>query len=234
MPHNITGITGIICAMPLEMEGLRAHMTDMTTETVSGIEFVSGKLGQASVVTAVCGVGKVFAALCAQTMILRYAPARLINTGVAGSLSPTLTIGNIAIAENVVQHDMDTSPIGDPVGLLSGINIIKIPADAALGQALACCAADCGLTVQRGTVATGDQFISSTEQKDRIRAAFGAIACEMEGGAIGHVCYVNGTPFAVLRAISDGGDEAAQMDYPTFARMAAENSVRVLVRYLTH
>ena len=229
-----SNLTGIICAMPLEMEGLRARMTDMTSETVSGIEFVCGKLEGASVVTAVCGVGKVFAALCAQTMILRYAPARIINTGVAGSLSPELTIGNIAIARDVVQHDMDTSPLGDPVGLLSGINIVRIPADAALCEALTASAVTCGLTVRSGTIATGDQFISTTAQKTRIRDTFGAIACEMEGGAIGHVCYVNGTPFAVLRAISDGGDEAAQMDYPTFARMAAANSVRVLVTLLTN
>jgi adenosylhomocysteine nucleosidase len=229
MKHDLTGI---ICAMQLEMDGLRAQMTDTVSETVSGIEFVRGTLCGAPVVTAVCGVGKVFAALCAQTMILRYAPARLINTGVAGSLSPALTIGNIAIARDVVQHDMDTSPLGDPVGLLSGINIVHIPADPALGEALEASAAACGLTVRRGTIATGDQFISSGEQKSRIRDSFDAIACEMEGGAIGHVCYVNGTPFAVLRAISDGGDEEASMDYPTFARMAAENSVRVLTDYL--
>lgn len=229
MKHDLTGI---ICAMQLEMDGLRAQMTDTVSETVSGIEFVRGTLCGAPVVTAVCGVGKVFAALCAQTMILRYAPARLINTGVAGSLSPALTIGNIAIARDVVQHDMDTSPLGDPIGLLSGINIVHIPADPALGEALEASAAACGLTVRRGTIATGDQFISSGEQKSRIRDSFDAIACEMEGGAIGHVCYVNGTPFAVLRAISDGGDEEASMDYPTFARMAAENSVRVLTDYL--
>lgn len=229
MKHDLTGI---ICAMQLEMDGLRAQMTDTVSETVSGIEFVRGTLCGAPVVTAVCGVGKVFAALCAQTMILRYAPARLINTGVAGSLSPALTIGNIAIARDVVQHDMDTSPLGDPVGLLSGINIVHIPADPALGEALEASASACGLTVRRGTIATGDQFISSGEQKSRIRDSFDAIACEMEGGAIGHVCYVNGTPFAVLRAISDGGDEEASMDYPTFARMAAENSVRVLTDYL--
>ena len=227
-------LTGIICAMPLEMEGLRARMTDITVQKVSGIEFVSGRIGTSPVVTAVCGVGKVFAALCAQTMILTYAPARIINTGVAGSLSPELTIGQIAIARDVVQHDMDTSPIGDPVGLLSGINIIHIPAEISLCEELAAAAAACELTVKTGTVATGDQFISTTAQKTFIRDTFGAIACEMEGGAVGHVCYVNRTPFAVLRAISDGGDEAAQMDYPTFARMAAANSVRVLVHYLTH
>lgn len=229
---NHKNITGIICAMQLEMEGLRAIMTDTVTETVSGIEFVRGKIGDNPVVTAVCGVGKVFAALCTQTMILRYAPARVINTGVAGSLSPALTIGNIAVAADVVQHDMDTSPLGDPVGLLSGINVVHVPADRALCETLSDCARACGLTVQSGTVATGDQFIASPEKKTYIRDTFGAIACEMEGGAVGHVCYVNHVPFAILRAISDGGDESAQMDYPTFARMAAANSVRVLEKFL--
>ena len=226
-------LTGIICAMPLEMEGMRAQMTDIETEHVSGIEFVRGTLAGVPVVTAVCGVGKVFAALCAQTMILRYAPACIINTGVAGSLSPDLSIGQIAIARDVVQHDMDTSPLGDPVGLLSGINIVYIPADESLCNGLTEAAEACALTVRSGTIATGDQFIHTTEQKTRIRDTFGAIACEMEGGAIGHVCYVNGIPFAILRAISDGGDEAAQMDYPTFARMAAANSVRVLTEFLS-
>jgi len=227
-----TPVTGIICAIPLEMEGLRALMTETEVETVSGIEFVRGMIGNSPVVTAVCGVGKVFAALCTQTMILRYAPTRVINTGVAGSLSPALTIGNIAVASDVVQHDMDTSPLGDPVGLLSGINVVHVPADPALCEALSDCARACELTVQSGTIATGDQFIASPEKKTYIRDTFGAIACEMEGGAVGHVCYVNGVPFAILRAISDGGDDAAQMDYPTFARMAAENSVRVLEKFL--
>ena len=226
MKHDLTGI---ICAMQLEMDGLRAQMTDTVSETVSGIEFVRGTLCGAPVVTAVCGVGKVFAALCAQTMILRYAPARLINTGVAGSLSPALTIGNIAIARDVVQHDMDTSPLGDPVGLLSGFNIVHIPADPALGEALEASAAACGLTVRRGTIATGDQFISSGEQKSRIRDSFDAIACEMEGAAIGHVAYVNKVPFAVLRSISDGGDG---MEFSEFCPLAAKNSVAITKAFL--
>ena len=226
-------MTGIIGAMRVEVDALKEKMENIACETVRGVEFCRGTLCGREVVVAQCGVGKVFAALCAQTMILRYGVDRIINTGVAGSLSPKLGVLDVAVATAVVQHDMDTSPIGDPVGLLSGINIVHIPADPTLGEALAASAQACELKVQSGTVATGDQFISTTEQKTRIRDTFGAIACEMEGGAIGHVCYVNGIPFAVLRAISDGGDEAAQMDYPTFARMAAANSVRVLVNYLT-
>ena len=112
---------GIIAAMNVEMESLRSFMTDTTTETISGITFVSGTLEGKQVVTAICGIGKVFAAMCAQTMILRYQPECIVNTGVAGTLSDKLTIGSIAVSSAVVQHDMDTSAIGDPVGLISGI-----------------------------------------------------------------------------------------------------------------
>ena len=120
---------GIIAAMNVEMESLRSHIENPVSKNISGITFVSGTLEGKEVVTAVCGIGKVFAALCAQTMILRYQPECIINTGVAGTLTDALTIGSVAVSSGVVQHDMDTSPLGDPLGLISGINKVVIPAD---------------------------------------------------------------------------------------------------------
>jgi adenosylhomocysteine nucleosidase len=228
---------GIIGAMQIEVEALCAAMTNTETETVGGMTFVCGDLRGKRVVCAKCGIGKVFAAMCAQTMILRYAPAVIINSGVAGTLSDKLSIGQIALAEQVVQHDMDTSPIGDPVGLISGINIIYIPADPAVTDGLAVAVEGLGVPYMRGTVASGDQFICHTADKDRIRGTFEApekpvIACEMEGAAIGQVCYVNGVPYGILRAISDGGDEQAFADYPTFLAAAAETATRVMLRFV--
>ncbi len=215
---------GIIGAMQIEIDGLRAAMSEVSTEQLSGVTFTRGKLCGVDVVCAVCGVGKVFAAIAAQTMILRYGPRALLNTGVAGGLAEGLVVGDVVLADAVVQHDMDTSPLGDPVGLLSGINIVKIPTDKGLLRALCAASERMGLTPHVGTVATGDQFIAADAQKERIRAQFGAVACEMEGGAIGHVAHVNGVPFAVLRAISDGGDG---MEFTEFVALAAERSVAV-------
>ena len=217
-------LTGIICAMPLEMEGLRAQMSDMTVETVSGIEFVRGRIGGAPVVTAVCGVGKVFAALCAQTMILRYAPDCLINTGVAGSLSPDLTIGQIAIARDVVQHDMDTSPLGDPKGMISGIDVVYFNSDRRAVQILESLASSLEIPVSKGTVATGDKFIAKAQDRAALRQGFNADCCEMEGAAIAHVSYVNTTPFVVVRAISETAGGQAQEEYSAFLPKAAERS----------
>ena len=223
---------GIIAAMDVEMKSLRSYMENTETEVISGIRFVRGTLEGKDVVTAVCGIGKVFAALCAQTMILHYHPQCIINTGVAGTLTDALTIGSIAVSSAVVQHDMDTSALGDPVGLISGINKVVLPADGALAAKLSACAASLGIKTATGVIASGDQFVASAERKAFIVEHFKAIACEMEGAAVGQVCYVNKIPFCVLRAISDSADGSSHMDYPTFVQMAAEQSVALLRRFM--
>ncbi len=237
MEKKQTADIGIIGAMRIEVEALCAAMTETVCETVGTMEFVVGSLCGKRVVCAKCGIGKVFAAMCAQTMILRYAPAVIVNSGVAGTLSPALSIGQIALAEQVVQHDMDTSALGDPVGLLSGIDRVFLPADVAVTDALAACVEALGVPHKRGVIASGDRFVATEAEKARIRAAFDApahpvIACEMEGAAIGQVCYVNGVPYGILRAISDGGDEHAFADYPTFLAAAAQTATEVMLRFV--
>ena len=223
---------GIIAAMDVEMNSLRSYMENTETEVISGIRFVRGSLEGKDVVTAVCGIGKVFAALCAQTMILHYQPQCIINTGVAGTLTDALTIGSIAVSSAVVQHDMDTSALGDPVGLISGINKVELPADRLLCGQLSACAKVMGIKTVTGIIASGDQFVASAERKAYIAEHFKAIACEMEGAAIGQVCFMNRVPFCVLRAISDSADGSSHMDYPTFVKMAAEQSVALVRRFL--
>ena len=220
---------GIIGAMQIEIEGLKQAMTEITEEKISGVTFTRGKLEGVEVVCAVCGVGKVFAAIAAEAMILRYHVRALLNTGVAGGLAEGLVVGDVVLADAVVQHDMDTSPLGDPVGLLSGINVVRLNADPAMLQALCAAAEAQGLCYRVGTVATGDQFIASDAQKSRIKQQFSAAACEMEGGSIGHVAYVNGVPFAVLRAISDGGDG---MEFSEFVTLAAARSVALTKEFV--
>lgn len=219
---------GIICAMQIEIDKINEAVENKTTEVVSGVTFTKGTLFGKEVVTAVCGVGKVFAAICAEAMIIKYNPEVIINTGVAGTLTDKLNICDVAVSSEVVQHDMDTSPLGDPVGLLSGINIVKIPADITVAEKIASCVERIGLKSLIGTIASGDQFINSADKKKYIATSFDAIACEMEGGSIGHVCYVNKTPFAVIRAISDGAGDESHMDYPTFARLAADKGAEAV------
>ena len=212
---------GIIGAMEIEIAALRAATRHPRTEEVSGITFTRGVLEGVPVVMAVCGVGKVAAALVAEAMILCYGVTALLNTGVAGGLAAGMRVGDLAVADAVVQHDMDTTALGDPAGLISGLNIVKIPTSDALRACLCAAAAEQGVTPFVGTVASGDLFVAREEDKERIRTQFGAIACEMEGAAIGQVAYTNHTPFGILRVISDGGDG---MEFSKFVGVAAEKS----------
>ncbi len=223
---------GIICAMQIEIDKINEAVENKFTEEVSGVTFTRGTLYGKDVVTAVCGVGKVFAAICAEAMIIKYNPEIIINTGVAGTLTNKLGIGDVAVSSAVVQHDMDTSPLGDPVGLLSGINIVEIPADKAVSDLIAACVEKMGVKSLKGVIASGDQFINSADKKDYISKTFGAVACEMEGGSIGHVCYVNNVKFAIIRAISDGAGDDSHMDYPTFAKKAAEVSAEAVKHFV--
>ena len=223
---------GVIGAMSVEVDALKAKLKDCETVKISGVDFFCGRLADKDVVVAQCGIGKVFAAICAQTMIISFGVTHIINTGVAGTLSERLSILDVAIADGVVQHDMDTSPIGDPVGLISGINVIELPADKALGECVAKAAGELGIRCVSGVIASGDQFVSSAERKRYIVDNFGAIACEMEGASIAQVCYVNRVRYVVIRAISDSADGSAHMDYGEFVKIAAANSAKILCRML--
>ena len=217
----------VIGAMEPEVLGLIGEMKDRAVERVSGIEVNIGKIGEKTVAVARCGIGKVFAALCAQTLILKYSPSLVINSGVGGGLAPDLKTGDIIVASDLCQHDMDTSAIGDEKGLVSGINRVYFEADKRAVKILLSEAEALGLNARAGRVATGDKFIASKEEKDVIVGCFCADACEMEGCAIAQVAFVNNTPFAVVRAISDSADGEATMDYPTFLPIAAANSQKL-------
>lgn len=223
-------LIGIIGAMDIEVDGIVSSMENIATKEISGIRFAYGTLNGKKVVIAKCGIGKVFAAICTQTMILEYHPDVIINTGVAGTLTYKLGVLDVAIAENVVQHDMDTSAIGDPKGLISGINVIYINANKEVTNAFetACKGLKCNSYV--GTIASGDKFIADKSDKANIKECFNAIACEMEGAAVGQVCYVNNVPFGIIRAISDG--DGAEMDYMTFAGKAAEQSIMITKKFI--
>jgi adenosylhomocysteine nucleosidase len=216
--------------MQMEVENLKSSMQHVHTEEYSGVTYVVGNIGDQSVVAAVCGVGKVFAAICAEAMILKFQVDCVINIGVAGTLCKELGIMDMAVADQVVQHDMNTSALGDPIGLLSGLNQIFLPSDDKMRKLLCSCIEEKGIGYKVGTIATGDIFMHKETQKALLHERFGAIACEMEGGAIGHVCHVNAVPFAILRSISDG--EGGSMDYETFAEKAAMQAILVVVDFI--
>ena len=223
---------GIIGAMDDEVKGLIARLNGGSEKEILGIKFYTGTIFDKSVVIAKCGVGKVFAAMCATVMMLEYKPRIIVNTGVGGALASDLVCGDTVIATKLVQHDMDTSALGDEVGMISGINKVFFDADERARETLLSAAQRLGLGARLGVIASGDRFVCSRDDKSTIVKKFGADVCEMEGAAIAHAAYVGGTPFAVVRAISDGANEEAMLDFPTFLKMAVKNSEALTLEFI--
>ena len=219
---------GIIGAMEIEVAILKEKMTDKTVTTVGRMNFCEGKLAGCDVVIVQCGVGKVHAAMCAQTLCDRFGVTHLVNTGIAGSLDNELDIGDVVVSRDVMQHDFDCFHFGYPMCKIPGLDVVAFPADAAMTE-LAFAAAEAvnpGHT-RVGRVASGDLFVARKEAKDAIIAKTGAFCTEMEGAAIAQTAYRNRVPFVILRAISDKADDSAEMDYPTFEAIAARRCAAV-------
>lgn len=225
---------GIIGAMDVEVQLLKEAASIRETTVIADMEFCRGTLEGKNVVIVKCGMGKVNAGICAHTLINEFGCTRIINTGVAGSLDSRIDIGDIVVSVDAVQHDFDVSPIGFARGEIPYTGLSAFPADEDLRRAAveAVQAAAPDIRVFEGRVCSGDQFIATGEQKERIIGNFGGLCCEMEGGAIAQVCWLNHVPFVIVRAISDKPDETEIVDYPVFEAQAAERCAG-LIRYMT-
>ena len=212
---------GILGAMAPEVASLKARLTDAVTETVAGMEFAKGMLAGKPVVVARCGIGKVCAGICVEIMRLRYGVDTVINTGVAGALEPSLSVYDIVVADRLVQWDVDTSALGDPVGYLSEIRRVEMPCSPHLVEGAEDRLRARALPFARGAVASGDKFVADVAEKQRLRRDFDAYACEMEGGAVAQAAIMNGMDFLVLRAISDTAGAGSAVEYPVFVKKAA-------------
>ena len=219
---------GIIGAMQQEVETLLAAMQDVKKVEKLTAVFYEGKLEGLDVVVVQCGVGKVNAAMCTQSLCDCFGVTHLVNTGIAGSLCADLDIADLVVSEDAMYHDFDCVHFGYEMGRVPGMDVTAFPADEKMA-ALAFAAAEKvnpGHT-KVGRVASGDLFVAERKAKERIIQRTGALCTEMEGAAIAHTAYRNGVPFVVIRAISDKADDSAEMDYPTFEKIAAHRCAAV-------
>ena len=218
---------GIIGAMEQEVETLLHQMTEKTCLSKAGSDFYEGKLEGVDAVVVRCGIGKVNAALCAQILCDGFAVTHIVNTGIAGSLSNDLDIGDLVISRDAMYHDFDCCHFGYAPGQVPGLPV-SFPADETLIRLAKQAVEEVHPGHSKeGRVASGDLFVSHQEQKDEIIAKTGALCTEMEGAAIAHTAHRNGVPFVILRAISDKADNSAQMDYPAFEQQAAHRCAAV-------
>ena len=208
---------GIIGAMDEEVSLLKESASARLAETVAGMEFFTGELGDTPVVIVKCGIGKVNAGICTQILISRFQPAAIINTGVAGSLNADIDIGDIVVSTEAVQHDFNVSEIGVARGEIPPTGRVAFPADSSLCRMAteAVHQVSPEIHVFEGRICSGDQFISSRSQKDAIIQAFG-------------VCYLNETPFVILRAISDKADESSEVSFAEFCETSSHRCAAIV------
>ena len=224
---------GIIGAMEEEVAVLKESMDIEKVVEYASMQFYKGVLCGKKVVVVRSGIGKVNAAVCTQILADKFNVDILINTGIAGSLDAAIDIGDMVISTDLVEHDMDASIFGDPVGQIPRMDTFSFPADRELVKKAvqANTEANPDIKTFTGRIVSGDQFVSSAEMKDKLVRLFDAKCTEMEGAAIAHTAYLNKISCVIIRAISDKADSSATMDYPTFEKQAIKHSVK-LVRNL--
>ena len=243
----------LVSAMHEELAAVLARMPDEQKTTVAGRDFWQGHWHGHEVVAVLSRIGKVAAATTATTLIERFGVTHLVFTGVAGGLAPHVQVGDVVVARDFIQHDMDASPLF-PRHQVPLTGMTRFPADAVLSDTLAEAAPlamqdmlaslspqewlDLDLAnaqVHQGLIASGDRFVSQTRESQALQRDLPeALAVEMECAAMAQVCHDYGVPLAAVRIISDRADDAAHVDFPKFIQtIASRYSVAVLDRLLT-
>lgn len=225
---------GIIGAMEEEVAALKREMQDAVITEYASMEFCEGLLCGKSAVVVRSGIGKVNAGICAQILIDRFGADTLINTGIAGSLDAAIDIGDMVISTDAVHHDMDATIFGDPAGQVPRMDTFSFPADERLVDLAVKANERCNPDIHtfKGRIASGDQFVSSGEVKNRITSQFHALCTEMEGAGIAQAAYLNKVSYVIVRAISDKADNSATMDYQEFEKRAIVHSIKLVKELL--
>ena len=181
---------GLVYAMTGEIESLLTQENAQPLQTVAGVPFYQIR---PDVIACAGGGSKVNAAMATQLLISLYQPDLVLNAGVAGCFE-NMPIGSIVLAEGFLQHDVDTTPLGDPIGLVSTVNRVQFPTSD-LDRV--------GVPYRTGWVATGDWFATATPRAHRLADTFPPLLSDMEGCADAQVCLRNNVPFMSVKSVSD-------------------------------
>ncbi len=244
----------IASAMHQELRALLPLLQNRRSVRLAGRDFHQGTIHGQPVVLALSGIGKVAAATTAVLLMHEFGARQLVFTGVAGGLRGGVNVGDVVVAQQLLQHDMDASPLFPRFEIpLTGRSHFDV--DAALAETLGTAAQRCieradaliggahrrdfgiaAARVHRGLIVSGDRFVASAAHSDELRAALpAALAVEMEGAAIAQACADFGRPFAVLRTVSDRADDSAHVDFARFIAEVASIYTRAIVEdWLQH
>lgn len=218
----------ILSALPVELEGLTAALGAGEEKAEGFYHLYRARTPEKEVLLACSGAGKVNAALCVQRLIDRFAPQAVINMGIAGGLRDGLRTLDVVIGRETAYHDFSPADVLERYFPFASTFACD---DGLIRTAQEVCAAMADVRACTGRVLSGDQFVGSAAERERIRA-LGGDCCEMEGAAVGHACHAAGVPFLILRTISDMADDDADMSYEEFEQKAARQANRIVAGIL--
>ena len=222
--------TGIIVAMKEELEEILKIMNNISEKQIYNIQYFEGSINTTNIIIVESGVGKVNAARITQILIDKLEVENIINVGSAGALNEELNIGDIVIADRLIQHDFDITAFNHNKGYITGVGDY-IETDKRLQEKFKKAAnkmEDKNYKIKVGTIASGDIFCTDIEMKDKIQLKFNAECIEMEGAAIAQVCYLDKIPFIVIRSISDSPNGNNAIVFDEFVKLASKRCSEIL------
>ena len=219
----------IMGAMPEEIAPILEIVGKYTRTEYADNSYYEATYKGVELVIAYSKIGKVFSTLTATTMIQHFGCDKLLFSGVAGGINPSLKIGDLIVATKLAQHDLDITAFGHPMGFVPGGSVF-VETDKELISIAKKVATELGKTVQGGVIATGDQFVHDEAIKENIVKHFNADALEMEGGSVAVVCNALNVPFFILRAISDTADTDASFSFDEFMESSAVISAEFVMK----
>ncbi|WP_162064218.1 5'-methylthioadenosine/adenosylhomocysteine nucleosidase [Vibrio taketomensis] len=221
----------IVGAMDVEIEGVLPKITNLDKQTIGNHLFYVGELNNKPVVVTKSGVGKVNAAMTTTLLATEFNVGSIIFTGIAGASAPELEPMDVVISTALVQHDVDLTVFGSPMGLIDGYDSREfIPSEQLVERALSSAKKVLGEErVTTGVIASGDQFIANKEKVAYLYQEFNAKAVEMEGAALAQVADKFAIPYVVIRTMSDKADGSAVLSYEEMKKATADNSVAIIL-----
>lgn len=216
-------------AMPEEIAPILAKVGAYKSTDIADNRYYETNYNGVDLVIAHSKIGKVFSTLTASTMIYHFGVEKMLFSGVAGGINSALKIGDLLVAKNLCQHDLDITAFGHAHGFVPGGSQF-VETDETLRKLASDVADEMGMSLQEGTIATGDQFIHDPERKAFIKSTFNADALEMEGASVAVVCAALDVPVFILRAISDTADTDADFNFDAFMESSAKISADFIMK----
>lgn len=226
-------VIGLIGAMDEEVAVIKAWMTDVREQTIAGCDFFVGRFEGKDVVLLKSGIGKVNAAVSTTLLLSQFEPEYVINIGTAGGFDPELQVGDVVISDQVVHHDVDVTGFGYLMGQVPNMPATYAADETLVAEAKAALQKVTQVQAKVGLIGTGDSFMNDPVRVEAVRALFPKlVAVEMEAAAVAQVCFKFGTPFVVVRSLSDIAGKESPQSFEEYLKVAAENSSLMIQQML--